>query len=206
MPHRHRNRLTIRRAMGLIAATGVVLGLLNSRQPRRRSGRRRGRPNRLAGGRCPRALCDRGQPPRRPQRRTVSAGRPGSGRFPRTRLTFALQWTRPAAGSCRFSVPLLLIRPRNDDLPAAAAKTLRNIRIEGDELARLQDLLVRNQDDELNPAEKADVESYLRVSWLIREFENPPVRSAPPQLHSFPLIGRLALLRCELLAIAPISG
>jgi hypothetical protein len=28
MPRRHRNRLTIRRAMGLIAATGVVLGLL----------------------------------------------------------------------------------------------------------------------------------------------------------------------------------
>lgn len=28
MPRRHRNRLTIRRAMGLIAVTGVILGLL----------------------------------------------------------------------------------------------------------------------------------------------------------------------------------
>jgi hypothetical protein len=60
-----------------------------------------------------------------------------------------------------------LIRPRNDDLPAAAAKTFLNIRIEGDELARLQDLLARNQDGELSPAEKADLESYLRVSAFL---------------------------------------
>jgi hypothetical protein len=60
-----------------------------------------------------------------------------------------------------------LIRPRNDDLPAAAAKTFLNIRIEGDELARLKDLLVRNQDGELSPAEQADLESYLRVSAFL---------------------------------------
>ena len=60
-----------------------------------------------------------------------------------------------------------LIRPRNDDLPAAAAKAFLNIRIEGDELVRLQDLLVRNQDGQLSPAEKADLESYLHVSAFL---------------------------------------
>ena len=52
-----------------------------------------------------------------------------------------------------------LIRPRNDDLPAPAAKAFLNIRIDGDELTRLQDLVSRNQDDALSPDEKADLES-----------------------------------------------
>jgi hypothetical protein len=60
-----------------------------------------------------------------------------------------------------------LIRPRNHDLPAPAAKAFLNIRIEGDELARLQDLLARNQDDDLGPADKSDLESYLRVSAFL---------------------------------------
>jgi hypothetical protein len=60
-----------------------------------------------------------------------------------------------------------LIRPRNDDLPVAAAKAFLNISIEGDELTRLQDLLARNQDGELSSAEKADLESYLRVSAFL---------------------------------------
>ena len=60
-----------------------------------------------------------------------------------------------------------LLRPRSDDLPAPAAKAFLNIRIEGEELARLQDLLARNQDGELSPAEKADLESYLRVSAFL---------------------------------------
>jgi hypothetical protein len=60
-----------------------------------------------------------------------------------------------------------LIRPQNNDLPVSAAKAFLNIRIEGDELTRLQDLLARNQDDALSSDEKADLESYLRVSAFL---------------------------------------
>ena len=60
-----------------------------------------------------------------------------------------------------------LIRPRTNDLPVPAAKAFLNIRIEGDELARLHDLLARNQDGELDADEKADLESYLRVSAFL---------------------------------------
>jgi hypothetical protein len=60
-----------------------------------------------------------------------------------------------------------LIRPRNNDLRAPDAKAFLNIRIEGDELARLQDLLARNQDGNLSPDDKADLESYLRVSAFL---------------------------------------
>ena len=60
-----------------------------------------------------------------------------------------------------------LIRPRNNDLPAPAAKAFLDIRIEGDELARLKDLLARNQDGDLSLEEKADLESYLRVSAFL---------------------------------------
>ena len=60
-----------------------------------------------------------------------------------------------------------LIRPNDDDLPAQEAKALLNIRFDDHELARIQELVTKNQDDALTPAEKADLESYLRVSAFV---------------------------------------
>lgn len=60
-----------------------------------------------------------------------------------------------------------LIRPNDDDLPPQAARALLNIRFDSRELDRIQELVTRNQDDALTPAEKADLESYLRVSAFV---------------------------------------
>ncbi len=60
-----------------------------------------------------------------------------------------------------------LVRPNDDDLPAAEAKALLNIRFDSRELDRIHELVTKNQDDALTPAEKADLESYLRVSAFV---------------------------------------
>jgi hypothetical protein len=57
-----------------------------------------------------------------------------------------------------------LIHPEQDDLPADVAKAMLAVRFDSGELARIHELLTKNQDDALTPAEKADLESYLRVS------------------------------------------
>jgi len=60
-----------------------------------------------------------------------------------------------------------LIRPNDDDLPAEEAKALLNIRFDSRELDRIHELVTKNQDDALTPAERADLESYLRVSSFV---------------------------------------
>lgn len=60
-----------------------------------------------------------------------------------------------------------LIRPNDDSLPAAEAKALLNIRFDGRELEHIHELVTKNQDDALTPTEKAELESYLRVSALV---------------------------------------
>jgi hypothetical protein len=60
-----------------------------------------------------------------------------------------------------------LIRPNDDNLPAAEAKALLNIRFDSHELDRIHELVTKNQDDVLTPTEKADLESYLRVSAFV---------------------------------------
>jgi hypothetical protein len=60
-----------------------------------------------------------------------------------------------------------LIRPNDDDLPADEAKALLNIRFDSRELDRIHELVTKNQDDALTPAERADLESYLRVSSFV---------------------------------------
>ena len=60
-----------------------------------------------------------------------------------------------------------LIRPDDDSLPPEAAKALLNIRFDRRELDRIHELAVKNQDDALTPDEKADLESYLRVSSFL---------------------------------------
>jgi hypothetical protein len=60
-----------------------------------------------------------------------------------------------------------LIHPEEDNLPAEAAKALLNIRFDRHDLDRIHDLVTKNQDDALTPADKADLESYLRVSSFL---------------------------------------
>ena len=60
-----------------------------------------------------------------------------------------------------------LIRPNDDDLPAPEAQALLNIRFGKRELDRIHELVTKNQDDALTAPEKADLESYLRVSAFI---------------------------------------
>ena len=57
-----------------------------------------------------------------------------------------------------------LIRADDTSLPPGAAKALLRIRFTEDDLARIHELAAKNQDDALTDAEKADLESYLRVS------------------------------------------
>ena len=56
------------------------------------------------------------------------------------------------------------IHPERDDLSQEAAKALLHIGLEAEDLERLHVLVTKNQEDALTPAEKADLESYLRIS------------------------------------------
>jgi hypothetical protein len=60
-----------------------------------------------------------------------------------------------------------LIRPGDDSLPAEAAEALLSIRFEQGDLDRIHELVTRNQDDRLTPAERVELESYRRVSYLL---------------------------------------
>jgi hypothetical protein len=61
-----------------------------------------------------------------------------------------------------------MIRPDEADLPGDAAEAVLKIfRLDQSDQARLHDLLVKNQDDALTPAEKDELESYLRISLLV---------------------------------------
>ena len=60
-----------------------------------------------------------------------------------------------------------LIHLEDDNLPAAAAKALLAIRFDSSDLDRIHELVTKNQDDALTPAEQADLESYLRVSSFL---------------------------------------
>lgn len=61
-----------------------------------------------------------------------------------------------------------MIHPDEADLPGDAAEAVLQIfRLDPSDQDRLHDLLVRNQDDALTPAEKDELESYLRISLLV---------------------------------------
>ena len=60
-----------------------------------------------------------------------------------------------------------LIRPDNGDLRAEAAEALLAIRFDSRDLDRMHELAVKNQEDQLSPTEKAEMESYRRVSFLL---------------------------------------
>jgi hypothetical protein len=61
-----------------------------------------------------------------------------------------------------------MIHPERADLPEEAAEAvLKLFSLDQGDSDRLHDLLVRNQDDALTPAEKVELEVYLRVSMMI---------------------------------------
>jgi hypothetical protein len=61
-----------------------------------------------------------------------------------------------------------VIHPERADLPEEAAEAvLKLFSLDQGDSDRLHDLLVRNQDDALTPAEKDELEAYLRVSMMI---------------------------------------
>jgi uncharacterized protein YnzC (UPF0291/DUF896 family) len=60
-----------------------------------------------------------------------------------------------------------LIRTDDDSLSVEAAKALLNIRFESRDLDRMHELAVKNQDDALTPAERAEMDNYRRVSFLL---------------------------------------
>ncbi len=72
--------------------------------------------------------------------------------------------TQQGAGSVEAAVLARSIHPERDDLSQEAAKALLHFGLEQEDLDKLHMLVVKNQDDALTPVEKADLESYLRVS------------------------------------------
>ena len=57
-----------------------------------------------------------------------------------------------------------LIRPERDDLSNEAAKALLHFDFDREDLDRIHTLVTVNQNDGLTPAEKSELESYLRIS------------------------------------------
>jgi hypothetical protein len=60
-----------------------------------------------------------------------------------------------------------LIRPEEEDLPAPAAEAFLKIRFDARDLARMHELVTRNQEDRLTPGEQIELENYCRVSYLV---------------------------------------
>ncbi len=60
-----------------------------------------------------------------------------------------------------------LIRPEDDSLSRAVAEGWLAIRFEQADLDRMHELAVKNQDGKLTTKEKAALENYRRVSFLL---------------------------------------
>ena len=60
-----------------------------------------------------------------------------------------------------------LIHPEKDDLPDEAARALLRLDFDRTDLDRIHELATKNQDDQLSPAERGELESYLRVSSFL---------------------------------------
>jgi uncharacterized protein YnzC (UPF0291/DUF896 family) len=60
-----------------------------------------------------------------------------------------------------------LFRVDNGDVRAEAAEALLAIRFDRHDLDRMHELAVKNQEDRLSRKEKAEIENYRRVSFLL---------------------------------------
>jgi hypothetical protein len=60
-----------------------------------------------------------------------------------------------------------MIHPERDDLPGDMAQALLRFQLDRQDLERMHELAVRNQDDALTPAERDELEGYLRLSLMV---------------------------------------
>jgi hypothetical protein len=60
-----------------------------------------------------------------------------------------------------------VIRPDDDSLSPAAAQAFLTLRFEQRDLDRMHELVTKNQDDALTVGEKAEMENFRRVSYLL---------------------------------------
>lgn len=74
---------------------------------------------------------------------------------------------QPVASSTEAAILSRLIHPERDDLTSEAAQALLRLEFEREDLTRIHDLVTRNQDDALSPAEQGELESYLRISAFL---------------------------------------
>ncbi len=80
----------------------------------------------------------------------------------------ATQQGRVTPGNTEAAIIARVIHPEEADLPGDAARVvLRLLRFDQGDLDRMHELAVKNQDDALTPAEKDELESYLRVSYFL---------------------------------------
>ncbi len=76
--------------------------------------------------------------------------------------------TLPDVANTDAAIIARMVHPDEADLTEDAAEAvLRIFRLDPTDQDRLHDLLVKNQDDALKPAEKEELESYLRISLLV---------------------------------------
>lgn len=73
---------------------------------------------------------------------------------------------QPITSNVEAAILSRIIHPERDDLSREAAQALLQVGLEKEDLDRLHVLLQKNQDDALTPMEKADLESYLRLSSI----------------------------------------
>jgi hypothetical protein len=71
-------------------------------------------------------------------------------------------------GSTEAAIITRMIHPEKADLPNDAAQAvLRLLNLDQADLDRMHVLAVKNQDDAVTRAEKAELESYLRISMMV---------------------------------------
>lgn len=72
-----------------------------------------------------------------------------------------------AVSSADAAILTRLIRPEQDDLSNEAAEALLRLHFDSKDLDRIHELVTKNQDDALTPAERSELESYLRISAFL---------------------------------------
>lgn len=70
-----------------------------------------------------------------------------------------------------------MIRPGTSDLADDVARALLGLNLDQSDLDRLHELVVKNQDGALTPAEKTELESYLRISLIVDLMHAKALRS-----------------------------
>jgi len=71
-------------------------------------------------------------------------------------------------GNTEAAIITRMIHPERADLPNDTAKAILGLfSLDQADLDRMHELAVQNQNDTLTPAEKVELENYLRVSYFV---------------------------------------